>query len=391
MASKPMEPATPSVSRLLGAEHVDGAGQAHQGAGHGQHQEGGPGRGDAGDLGGARVGAHRTEVEADGGAAHQPPQHDGRTSGEEQPCVEAESGAQQQRQHRVVADGGRGGLGLVGAGECRGLQREEQQIGGDPVQHDGADDLIGAEAGLEESGDAAPDATGEGAGEQADQQVDDDGQVEGEAHVPGGHGAGDQLAGAADVEQARAEGDGHSRRGDDQRRGDGEGLGKRAESGGERRQQHVGAAAAGLADALGGPRVAGDVEDRAAEHGAVGLGDGLPDGGQGVAGPVEEVSERCSDLLVGDHDQHGADQESEHEAHHHDQQVAAGDLLQGPGQRGLRGLRGRWGVGAARPDARSRAGLGGIEGTHAMSPSSASWESAVRAPEATASRAASAP
>src|SRR5699024_12265548 len=98
-----------------------------------------------------------------------------------------------------------------------------------------------------------------------------------------------------------------ARGGGDQRGGGGEGLGERAERGGEGGQQHVGAGAAGLADALGRARVSRDVEERTAEHRDVGLGEGLPDRGQGERRPVEEVNERLSEHLVSYHGLHGAD------------------------------------------------------------------------------------
>ena len=127
---------------------------------------------DAGIAGCALVQADGLQLIAEGGLVQDDPDEDGHRS-----CEEDGDGGAVGLEHLVQAEVRNEGLGQLGAlsevqsagvahivhGAGAVLVDElVDQIEADPVEHDGGDDLVDVEVGLEEAGDRAPDAAEDG-------------------------------------------------------------------------------------------------------------------------------------------------------------------------------------------------------------------------------------
>ena len=162
-------------------------------------------------------------------------------------------------------------------------------MGGDRVEHDRHDHLVGAGTGLEDAGDTTPHQTSQGRPDDGQQQVGHGRQVPGDAHVAGRDRPENHLPLTTDVEQAGAEGDGHAESGDDERGGVGQRVGD------------------GTDHAHGGRGP--PVEDGTAQQGAVGLAQGGSGGVEEVAGAIEQVGGGVAHLGVSREDEDRAEEQ----------------------------------------------------------------------------------
>ena len=168
---------------------------------------------------------------------------------------------------------------------------EEHQVERHVVEHDRDDDLVGAGARLEETGEAGPQGAGDHRGDQGQGQVEHRRQVELVGDPAGCRARQQHLPAAADVEHARPEPDTDAEAGQDQRRGELRGVRERPDA---------------LVEGVGV-----GVVDRAAEQRGVRAPHGVPGGLEEVTGPRADVPGRVAHVLVGRGDEHRADQDRE--------------------------------------------------------------------------------
>ena len=264
------------------------------------------------------VAAAGLELVAQGGLVYEDVHEHGDDDGNDDAAVDLAAGEELVKAHLGGGHAVEAGLvDVVGLGvlddvfEVADLEGPGDGVGGYPVRHDGGQDLVNIEVGLDEAGDAAPDGAGGRAAEEGEQP--DDG---GRHHVAGyaegyheaGHGAHEVLAGRADVEKAGLEGDGDGETRHDERRGTEKHVARAdgVEAEGQRALGAAGGEDAGedyahaLPRALAGEAVAG-VADHEDDDAADQKSD--DDGGQarehrlgGVLGPkaVEAVSHAFS-------------------------------------------------------------------------------------------------
>ena len=289
-----------------GAEHLVGTREPDQGTGEQHRDDVGAADVDAGGAGGVRVLADGAEAVAERGPAQQPPHGDHGDQGQQEAEVQVVAVAGDLRQHRAVLHRER-----LRVDRARRLQegllgeRVEDQVEADVVEHDRDDHLVRPGARLQQARETGPQGRGEHAGQDGDGQVQRGRQVDVDAD-PARRGTGQEhLAAATDVEHAGAEGQAHPEAGRDQRAGELQGLGERA----DRRREGVGPA----------------VVDRAAEQGAVGARDGVSRGAEEVAGTGGDVAGRLADGVVGHQDQQRADHDREQHGAQGDGRVAGGD------------------------------------------------------------------
>ena len=162
------------------------------------------------------VGAHGTQPESDRAPGEDPPDERGGAHRDHDAEVALDAGAEDVGQPSGALDG-LAGLRIVRRVETVERQQVEQAERRDVVQHDRGDDLVGAGARFEESGDEAPHRAAEETGEHRDYEVHERRQRPGEPDIAGRGRAGDDLTLAAYVEQPGAEREGDAEAGEDQR------------------------------------------------------------------------------------------------------------------------------------------------------------------------------
>ena len=170
---------------------------------------------DTGIAGGVLVQANGLELVAEGGLVqHHPDQHGHRCRQED-----GNGGAVglEQLVQAEVRDQGLGKIGVLTQVQSTGVAHVVHgagavlvdelihQIQADPVEHNGGNDLVDVEVGLEETGDRAPQAAQQG----CYQQADEPGQLEHDGAVQRTVSAQRVLTGCTDVEQAGLEGKRH--------------------------------------------------------------------------------------------------------------------------------------------------------------------------------------
>ena len=211
--------------------------------------------------------------------------------------MDPDAGAQQRRQLRAVVHRVRDGLAVRRRLEALDRQQVGQQVERDVVEHDRGDHLVRARLGLEDSRRGRPTARRRAVpARTATSRWSPGAGASGSRRTRRRSRTGDDLALAADVEQAGPERQAHRQAAEDQRGRVGQGLGDRAEVSGQ--------------GALGRR---GRVEDRALEQRDVAVPDGLEAVAEGVPRILEEVVGRGLGLGVGDGDQDSADQHRGHE------------------------------------------------------------------------------
>ena len=115
---------------------------------------------------------------------------------------------------------GAGVAGIVHDAGAVAIDDLVDQVQADPVEHDGGDNLIDVQVGLEQTGDGAPQAAQDGGSHQAHIP----GQMQHDGAVQRAVGAQGVLPGGADVEQAGLESKGHRKAGHHQGGGVGQGA-----------------------------------------------------------------------------------------------------------------------------------------------------------------------
>src|SRR6266508_2702651 len=283
--------------RLRRTEQHRRAAEAGQPSGDHHHQHVRLGDAHAGGAGGFRVGADRAQFEAERGALQQPGDRPRGHHGEHDPEVDPQDLAGQMRQHRVVvhpfADR------VVPARPLDAVldHQPHQQLRRDVVEHDRGDHLVRPGTRLEPPRYEPVQGAAGGARHHRDDQVQHRWQVDAEADQPGGDRTEHGLTFAADVEHAGPERQGDRQAGEDQRRRVGQRLRDRVE---HPRPRHL---------ARGGFAQRGEVDDRALEQRRVRPTHRVADRGERVGRAGEEVSEGAQHILVGDHDDHGPDEQ----------------------------------------------------------------------------------